>query len=202
MNCISLVSYLILLNGAPVGSICLARGPRQGDPLSPYLSLICTEGLFSLILTEENHGLYSGLRCGRSEKKITHLFFTDDSLLFTRTYLKECNLIKRLLQQYEKASGQIVNFNKSTICFNGQISILATTHLTNVLGMKIVGCHEKYINLPSFTFRNKKTLFFNIKDWMWAMIKGWKCRLFSAAGNEILLKAVIQAISTYAMSLF
>ena len=49
MECITTVSYLILINGEPTGTIYTSRGIRQGDPLSPYLFLLCTEGLHGLI---------------------------------------------------------------------------------------------------------------------------------------------------------
>ena len=49
MVCIKTVTYSILVNGEPQGIIQLTRGIRQGDPLSPFLFLLCTEGLHGLI---------------------------------------------------------------------------------------------------------------------------------------------------------
>ena len=49
MQCISTVSYSILINGVAYGCIKPTRGIRQGDPLSPYLFLLCAEGFSSMI---------------------------------------------------------------------------------------------------------------------------------------------------------
>ena len=49
MECITNASYSVLINGEPHGDITPTRGLRQGDSLSPYLFLMCTEWLNGLI---------------------------------------------------------------------------------------------------------------------------------------------------------
>ena len=55
-SCMSTISFSMLLNGQPVGHIKPSRGLRQGDPLSPYLFLLCAMGLQGLIKKPENNG--------------------------------------------------------------------------------------------------------------------------------------------------
>ncbi|KAL5800554.1 hypothetical protein ACOSQ4_033438 [Xanthoceras sorbifolium] len=164
MACVSSVSYQFLLNGETVGFIKPERGLRQGDPLSPYLFLICAEGLSSLIRKAELEGLIHGLGCGRSGPRISHLFFADDSLLFFKANFAKCVAIKNILQVYETISSQAINLVKSTVCFSR--GSLDSTHslLANVLGVPLVQCHEKYLGLPSFVGRSKKSLCQTIVD--------------------------------------
>lgn len=49
MACIHSVTYAVLVNRNPVGHIKPSSGIRQGDPLSPYMFLICAEALSSLL---------------------------------------------------------------------------------------------------------------------------------------------------------
>ncbi|KAL5551374.1 hypothetical protein UlMin_001550 [Ulmus minor] len=63
-----------------------------------------------------------------------------------------------------------------------------------------VNCHEKYLGLPCFSGKNKQGLFSSIRDRVWNKLCGWKSKLLSAGGREVLTKAIIQAIPTYAMN--
>ncbi|KAK2662388.1 hypothetical protein Ddye_000962 [Dipteronia dyeriana] len=65
-----------------------------------------------------------------------------------------------------------------------------------------VKCHERYLGLPSLNCTKKRKLFNSIKERVWTKINGWKGKLLSIGGKEILLKAVVQFIPTFTMSLF
>lgn len=49
LSCVSSSSISILLNGGKLESFLPSRGIKQGDPLSPYLFIICMEILGFLI---------------------------------------------------------------------------------------------------------------------------------------------------------
>lgn len=49
MMCVTTVSYSVLINRGPKGKITMTRGFRQGDPISPYLFLLCVEGLTAML---------------------------------------------------------------------------------------------------------------------------------------------------------
>ena len=56
--CVSTVSYYVSVNGELVDPITPKRGLRQGDPFSPYLFILCAEGLSSLMKQVEERGKY------------------------------------------------------------------------------------------------------------------------------------------------
>ena len=118
MECISTISYSILVNGEPYGYITPSRGLCQGDPLSPYLFLLCAEGLYSLLHKAKLAGELLGVSISRGGPKITHLFFVDDSLLFCKANPNDVAQIQDILNEYESASGQQINRQKTTIFFS------------------------------------------------------------------------------------
>lgn len=83
LACISMVTYSILINGEPNGNIVPTRGIRQADPLSLYLSLLCSEGLMGLIKQAVQENKIGGFSLCKNDPKISFsFFFADDSLLF------------------------------------------------------------------------------------------------------------------------
>ena len=105
-ECISTVSYSILVNGKPKGEIFLSRGIRQGDPLSPYLFLLSSEGLNRMIQKVAREDIIRGFLLCKNGPKITNIFFVDDSLLFCYARREDLQAIQNILTSYEHALGQ------------------------------------------------------------------------------------------------
>ncbi|KAL9680897.1 hypothetical protein QQ045_012678 [Rhodiola kirilowii] len=127
--CVSTISYQVKVNDKISSLIKPGKGLRQGDPLSPYLFLFCTELLNVKLHQAVLRQRISGVQAGKEEVRS----------------------LKFILSQYENISGQRINFEKSEI---------------------------------------------------WKKVQDWKSKLLSAAGREVLVKAVIQAIPVYMMSVY
>ncbi|KAK2649467.1 hypothetical protein Ddye_016956 [Dipteronia dyeriana] len=186
MRCVTSVSYSFLVNRVVCGFLKPSRGLRQGD----------------LLAETERTGDVSGFRCSSGGLKISHMFFADDSMFFSQASKRDCCVFRQVLDWYALASRQLINFQKLALCVNGRFSRQRAVMLARIVGVQLVECHERYLGIPSFTGRNKRAFFANIRDRVWDKLKGWQEKLFSTGGKEVLLKTVIQAIPTYSMSLF
>lgn len=61
--CLQTIHYSMLINGDSLGKITPRKGIRQGDLLSPYLFILCTEGLSSMIKKIKVEGISMVSKC-------------------------------------------------------------------------------------------------------------------------------------------
>ena len=74
--------------------------------------------------------------------------------------------------------------------------------IKNLLGVPEIKEYECYLALPIVVGKNRRAILNYIQERVWGKFQGWKEKLFSQAGREVLLKAVMQAIPTFSMSCF
>ena len=96
LECISTVSYSILVNREPKGDIKPSRGIRQGDPLSPYLFLLCSEGLNRMLQQAVANDQIRGFSLCKRGPRTSHLFFANNSLLFCRASRSDLQVIQNI----------------------------------------------------------------------------------------------------------
>ena len=202
MDCVTSVSYSFILNGRVCGDVTPSRGLRQGDPFFPYLLILVVDAFSHILQRKVQARELHGAKASRNGPEISHLLFTDDNLLFARINRHECRIIVDILNQYEQASGQKTNYEKSEVSFSRGISVEKQEELLEVLNMRHVDSHNKYLGLSTVVGRSKKVMFEALMDRIWKKLQGWKEKLLLRAGKEILLKSVIQAIPTYLMGVY
>lgn len=172
------ISFLI--NGLKTGTIRPTRRLCQGCPLFSYLFLLCYDGLPTSIVMRVNQGRVQGNKCARAVPVIS----------------------QELLQCYERAYGQFINMQKSSITLSPNTTLLIKNNVLGWLNMPFNESYESYLAFTAFMDHNKKCVFEGVKENVRKRMQGWKNQLFSSIGNEILIKAVAQATNTYTMKFF
>lgn len=202
MRCVTSVRYAVRINGELTYPVTPSRGLRQGDPISPYLFLLCTEGLSSILQKKESMGVIQGIRNGRLGPPISHLLFEDDSIFFARSDLHSVQGLKDALQAYCKASGQKINLQKSSIFFGQNCPEEIKNSVKETLQVSVEILQDTYLGMPTEIGRASIGSFLFLPERVWRRVNGWNDRPMSRAGKETMLKAVAQAIPTYVMSCF
>jgi hypothetical protein len=202
MKCITTVRYSVVVNGQPTGDIRPTRGLRQGDPLSPYLFLLCAEVLSSKLQVAKRNGWLRGVPTSVNGPRLTHLFFVDESLLFCKVNRREWHCLCEILDIYERASGQRLNKDKTTVFFSRNTTQEAKEWFTQLSEIPESQRFDTYLGLPTLVGKSRVSEFHNITDRVRRKVSDWKTKFLSQAGKEILIKAVVQAIPTYSMSIF
>uniref|UniRef100_A0A803PRW0 Reverse transcriptase domain-containing protein n=1 Tax=Cannabis sativa TaxID=3483 RepID=A0A803PRW0_CANSA len=185
-----------------VGPIITTRGIRQGDPLSPYLFILCAEGLSAILKKYEQRGWIHGCKVANGAPRISHMLFADDSYLYCKATEDEASRIKEVLHKFENASGQQVNFTKSSIFFSANTEEGMKQRLCHSLSMNTAPEGSFYLGLPSSMGRNKNATLGYLKEKVRKRLQGWGTKFISRAGKEVLIKAVAQSLPSYAMNVF
>ena len=92
--------------------------------------------------------------------------------------------------------------NKTSLFFSSNTPNATQEEIKRRFGAQVVKQHEKYLGLPLLVGRKKRNTFNEIKEKLCKKLTGWKEKMLSKAGKEVLIKAVAQAIPSYTMSCF
>ena len=134
--------------------------------------------------------------------KISHLFFADDSFIFARATTRESAEIQRVLQVYELSSGQQLNKNKTSLFFNHNMNNGMKETIKAMFGAQVIRSHESNLGLPSLIGKSKQNTFALLKQRVANKLAGWKEKLLSNAGKEVLIKVIAQVVPSYTLSCF
>ncbi|KAL4348543.1 hypothetical protein GQ457_17G007650 [Hibiscus cannabinus] len=202
MMCVTTVSFCLKINGEISDFFRPSRGLRQGDPLSPYLFLFCTQGLSAMLLKDQREGRIRGVRASQKGPRINHLLYADDCLLFIKNSEKEARRLKEVLTVYEASSGQKINVEKSSIYFSNGTSEQSKTALKSILNMNEDVVLGQYLGLPLIVGKSKMEAFKFLIENVDKRSGNWSKNLLSFGGREIFIKSVAQGIPAYAMCCF
>lgn len=85
--------------------------------------------------------------------------FTNDSIIFCRATIDEANPVNKVPKDYEEASGQKLNKEKTSLFFSKNTKREIKDGIKNLFGAQVIQQHEKYLDLPPMVGREKKKAF-------------------------------------------
>ena len=110
LSCVSTSSTSLLFNGSKLQPFSPSRGIRQGDPISPYLFLLCMEFFGARITKMCEDNKWDMVRASKNGPSFSHVLFANDILLFAKANTKNCNSIMEVLNNFCNLAGQKVNY--------------------------------------------------------------------------------------------
>lgn len=105
MDTITTTSLSVCWNGDTLPPFRPSRGLRQGDPLSPYLFVLCMEVLGQSIVRSVHSGAWKPVAASPRGPGVSHLFFADDLLLYGEASFSQARLMEHVLADFCGISG-------------------------------------------------------------------------------------------------
>lgn len=194
-TCVQSCMISVKINGSLEGFFKASAGLRQGDPISPYLFVICMEVLSVYLSKLENSSAFKfHWKCKASS--ITHLMFADDVLLFCNGDIESVKALLSAVQSFQDVSGLVINKNKSLI-FLSSVRDDELAAIINASGLQRGTLPVKYLGLPLITSklsaRDCSPLIMRIRD----QIDCWASSCLNHAGRLQLLKSVLFGIQAH-----
>lgn len=199
-ECITTVSYSILINGTPTNFFHPSRGLRQGDPLSPFLFILGSETLSRLILREETKKNLEDICLSRISPTLSHILFANDLILFGKATNQTTQTFVRCLDTYSSWSGQKINKGKSLIHLSNNTPTGNKREIKDILSFKESPPKLRYLSLLLYIGPSKLNIFKDILEKIQNRMQGWKTQLLSEAGRTTLIRTVASTIPSYAMT--
>ncbi|XP_056690367.1 uncharacterized protein [Spinacia oleracea] len=201
LNCIASPATSIIVNGKPSPSFKTTRGIRQGDPISPYVFIICMEYLADMISEAASKENWKPFYLKRNGIPITHLMFADDLLLFGDTSAKTLSGMKEVLRNFWDCSGQKMNNSKSKIYFSKHTPQNQKDLFCNTLEVQPSPDLGTYLGFPLTDKRPTKNQTLDICRKIKSKLASWKAKCLSKAGRLVLIKSTLTTIANYSMQI-
>ena len=109
MQCVTSVTFYLLINGETSKSFIPTRGLRQRDPLSPYLFILYQEVLSRMIEKEHTAGAIHRVKMNPSGLAFTNVMYADDIMIFAKANSREVKAFDDHIEKYCYWLGQLIN---------------------------------------------------------------------------------------------
>ncbi|KAL2905820.1 LINE-1 reverse transcriptase-like protein [Bienertia sinuspersici] len=202
MECVTTVRYAILVNGSPTKEFTPNAGLRQGDPISPYLFILCMEALSRRMEALQRESRIKGLPVSRNRERISHLFCADDAVFSFEASPESCNELRNTLEDFCTVSGEMVNYKKSHIQFSRNTPQKFVRYMRKPLRVRSQERMGTYLGCPMEVDGRNTGTFNQIHDRVIQCISSWKYSCLSPAARSILINSILVALAAHIMSVY
>lgn len=199
-QCITTNHIGIKFNGFRTSYFKPSRGLRQGDPLSPLLFIICMESLTALNKKAWEDKLWVSAFPKKQIMDITHLMYADDVILFTKCSHQGLTSIQSVIHTFCQATGQFVNYSKSSLIFSKSATPLHKQAVCSFLQIPEASNDLIYLGMRLPFGRSKSQLFQYLISRIRKKTESWKSNNLSRVGKTAMIKSVIQSLPIHVMS--
>jgi hypothetical protein len=178
------------------------RGLRQGDLLSPYLTLFVGEIPSYILEKETDEGRLTPIKISIGAPGIYSLLFADDSLLFLKSTLEEARDADSALKLFQRCTGQLLSPSKCSLLFNNVCPLAFCEEIRSILNISSTTFEEKYLGFPTLEGKMKNGCFQPILGRFTKRLTNGMEKLMSQSAEETLVKSVAQAFPAHVMDIF
>lgn len=199
MTCITTVTYGININGTMTGNIKTTRGLRQGDPLSPYIFIICAEILSTNLGKLEMQGKLEGLKMSKRGPAILHLMYADDLLITCKAKLDTHITLLLILQKYSASAGQEINKAKSTVIHHPKLWQHKILDLENTFQISATADPPKYLGITFKRGRNSAHIYVDLLNRIQRKAQGWISKCINQVERVVLINTSLTPTTNHVM---
>lgn len=131
--------------------------------------------------------------------RVSHLFFADDLLLFAEATHEQAGCIKEGLDNFSRASGQKVSYNKSMMFVSPNIEAQVAAGLSTQLGIPLTEDLGRYLGYHLIRNRRNNSHRATLLEKVKGKLGGWKSTCLSRIGRLTLAKSVISSMAVFHM---
>lgn len=179
MQCVTSPSMRLLWNGEQTDPFTPSPVIRQGDPLSPYLFVLCMERLNQIIEEAVIQGHWKPIYASRGGPLLSNLFFADDIMLFAEATTEQASILSSCLHRFCLASGQKVSLQKSRVYFSKNVPTSTRESIYDTLSMEMTDDLGLYLGMPTLTSRVTRDTFKHLCEKIDRKLSGWKTKYLS-----------------------
>ncbi|KAI0519701.1 hypothetical protein KFK09_007159 [Dendrobium nobile] len=197
MQCVLDPKYCILINGKKTNWIQGKSGFRQACPLSPYLFILCAQILSDAL---HIHRCGKGISITHNAPNVSHLFYADDFLIFSKAIVKEVKLVKKFVSKFCDWTGQKVNSSKSLVIFGKYTDRRRMNLISSILKYKVVK-EFLYLGVKITLRRKVRSDFHNLMEVAPNKLNTWGKNCISLEGKLVLVKYAFLSLPMFLSSI-